>query len=327
MKWNYQNNQPVEGTYKHRNYDKDAMKSYMNEHFPFDEITMAFDSVDWDLESLMLRNDIDLGDAFYTSLLVDWKDCLQDYWADIANGHISTIDLERQKWRGTSKPIQESIFWRRCFFCETEEDIWDLFHDLPFESENNLKECYYGYSSLLSWFPIYIKDPSKAVMMQNYLYGKSKDLGVLLHLGSKMGVVDEDDYTGTIVGLAEDHIAVRIDYPLECTISYFVPKDSLDKIKLTVIIDNQYIATEYARDIAMGLLMQIHSEARFILKDVEKLHDMLVEYQQKRDTQNEIELFSELKQKYFSDGAEHVDFKEDLISQIELYLKDNYCED
>ena len=173
MKWDYENNQPIEGTYQQREYDKDALKSYIEECFPFDDIRIALDSVDWDLEALMLRNDIDLGDAFYTSLLVDWKDCLRDYWIDIANGNICTADFEGLKWRETSTPIQESDFWRRCFFCETEEDIWDLFHDLPFEMENNLMECYYGYTPI-TFLPVYIYNPEKAAEMRNYLYGDTK---------------------------------------------------------------------------------------------------------------------------------------------------------
>lgn len=331
MKWDLENNRPIEGTYQHREYDKDELKSYVEEHFPYlycPEVHAALESVNWDLEALMLRTDIDFDDDvdFYLSMLLHWNDCLFEYWVDIANGHIATCDFEGQTMRGTSIPINECDFLRRCFFCETEEDVWDVFHDLPFEIENDLKECYYGYSPVSCWDPVYIKDPRKAIMMHEYLYGKSEDLGILLHLGSKMGAVDEDEYTGTIVGLAEDHIAIQLDYPLECTISRCFSKASQDKIKLAVVIDNQYIATEYAIDMAMGMLMQIHSEATFILKDVEKLHDMFVEYQLKKDPQDEL-LLSELKQKYFPVGAENIEFNEDLMSQIESYLKDNYCED
>lgn len=326
MKWDYEKNLPVEGTYQHREYDKEKLKSYIEEHFPYDVVRLAFESVDWNLEALMLRKDLDLGESFYMSILKDWKDCLIDYWIDIVNGHICTLDFKGQKWRGTLSPIHVCDFLKRCFFCETEEDIWDLFHDLPFWAENNLKECYYGYSPI-TWFPVYTKDPCKAITMHEYLYGKSEDLGILLHLGSKMGVLDEYEYTGTIVGLAEDHIAVRIDYPLECTISYHVPGDSRDKIKLAVVIDNQYVATEYTHNMALGMLSEIHSEERFILKDVEKLHDMFVEYQQKKDTNVSFWFISELKQKYFPDGAEDIEFNEDLMSQIESYLEDNYCED
>lgn len=326
MKWDYENNQPVEGTYQHREYDKEKLKTYIEECFPDEEVRNAFECVNWDLEALMLHNDIDLGYSFYESMLLDWKDCLNDYWVDIVNGHICTADLEGQNWRGTSSPIHVCDFMKRCFFCENEEDVWELFHDLPFWAENNLKECYYGYSPI-PWPPIYTKDPHKAIMMHDYLYGKSEDLGILLNLGSKIGVVDEDEYTGTIVGLAEDHIAVRIDYPLECTISYHVPVNYRDKIKLTVIIDNQYVATEDGHNAALGMLSEIHSEAMFILKDIEKLHDMLVEYRQKKNPHNRFELISELKQKYFPEGAEDVDFNEDLMNQIKSYLKDNYCED
>lgn len=327
MKWNYETNLPVEGTYQHRVYDKEKLKTYVEERFTHEVVRKAFEFVGWDLESLVLHKDnIDFYDEFYLSILVDLKDNLEEYWVDLANGHISITLPPNYTWGGVPNPIRNRDIYRRLFFCDTEEDVWDVFHDLPFEIENNLKECYYGYSPV-TWFPVCIKDPQKARMMHEYLYGKPENLGILIHLGSKMRVVDDDEFTGTIIGLAEDHIAVRIDYPLECTMSYYVPKDSLDKTKLTVVIDNQYIATEYARDMAMGMTIQIHWEVMSILKDVEKLHDMLVEYRKKQGIHSRFELLSELKQKYFPVGVENVDFNEDLMSQIELYVKDSYCED
>lgn len=176
MKWNCIDNQPIEGTYKHRTYDKDALRMYVEEHFPFDEVREAFEAADWDLEALYLNRESPIFETdsidFFTAILVDLKDCLENYWLDLANGHLDFLqEGEECMWKGVwpQQPFRPSDIYRRLFFCETEEDFWDIFYDL--NSQEKLKDLYNG-NSPIDMFPVYSEEPSKVAEMDEYLSKK-----------------------------------------------------------------------------------------------------------------------------------------------------------
>lgn len=179
MKWNYENNLPVEGTYQHREYNKNALKSYMVESFPYQEIHSAFESVDWDLEEFFLKKankDIH-GEAFYISILLDWKEDLDEYWLDLANGFWDIEVPNGYKWGESPQTIDDTDICRRLFFCESDADIWDLAIDLPQEVTSGLLGCYQGTCEIEDWFPVYMKDPKKAQRMIDYIDTKKQSNG------------------------------------------------------------------------------------------------------------------------------------------------------
>ena len=181
MEWNYEHNLPVEGSYRHHVYDKDALRSYMDEHFPYPEVHSAFELVDWDLEDFFLKKankDIH-GEAFYVSILLDWKKDLDDYWVDMANGFwgIELSIPDTITWGDSPKFVDDTDIFRRLFFCETDTDIWNLALELPQEVTSGLLGCYDGTCEIEDWFPVYLKDPSKAQEMIEYINTKKQNNG------------------------------------------------------------------------------------------------------------------------------------------------------
>jgi hypothetical protein len=179
MKWNGIDNQPIEGTYRHRTYDKDAMRKYVEENFPFDEVREAFEAADWDLEALYLNRESRLfqadSSAFCIAILLDWKDCLKNYWFDLANGHLDFIrEGDECVWKGVwpQQAFRPSDIYRRLFFCETEEDFCDIFNDL--NSTEKLEDLYNG-NSPIDMFPVYAEEPSKVAEMCEYLANKTRN--------------------------------------------------------------------------------------------------------------------------------------------------------
>lgn len=179
MKWNCIDNQPIEGTYRHHTYDKDAMRKYVEENFPFDEVREAFEAADWDLEALYLNRESRLfkadSSAFCIAILLDWKDCLKNYWFDLANGHLDFIrESDECVWKGVwpQQAFRPSDIYRRLFFCETEEDFWDIFNDL--NSPEKLEDLYNG-NSPIDMFPVYAEEPAKVAEMGEYLANRTRN--------------------------------------------------------------------------------------------------------------------------------------------------------
>lgn len=171
MDWDYVNNLPIEGTFQHHVNDKDAMKAYINSYFPYDVVKEAFESVGWNLEKLLLSKYIELDSTFYISILSDWKEQLEDYWNDLANGHI-VVDLPKNyTWGDVAVPIIEVDVYRRFFFCETEEDVWDVFYDLPDKAMEELVGCFYGQGAV-SWFPVYLRNSARLPRMLEHFKNK-----------------------------------------------------------------------------------------------------------------------------------------------------------
>ena len=343
MKWDYENNLPIEGTYQHREYDKEKLKSYIAEHFPYDVVRQAFESVDWDLEALMIRKDIDLGDTFYTSMLLDWKDCLKEYWLDIANGHIEILLPIPYTWGGIPKPIHEKDVYCRFFFCETEEDVWDVFRDLPRDSAmRDLVRCYCGTSSIRE-YPIYLKNLVRYHRMTEYFNSKAKKLNGnnLIKLGDKISVVDNYEYTGTIVKLDSNEIAIQIDSPIGSVISLRVPQYQ-GSYTVAALIDSELYCTEEGLNMATELLMRIAEEEDSLLDDEVLLADMIEEFHEKdaerynrwydrydKDKKDKgecpsmVKILSDLQKKYFS-GLKEIVFTEELMYKLEKYIKCDY---
>ena len=151
--------------YQRRNYDKEAVKAFIMEHYPYDEVIAAFEKVGFDLDDFFLTkaNDIIQDEEFYISLFLEFKECLTDYFADLANGY----------WDIPQTTIGVSGICRQLFFCETEDDLWNFLYDYcPAKTAFQIYKCYMGTCQIEGHYPVYLKDPVKADGMINYFINK-----------------------------------------------------------------------------------------------------------------------------------------------------------
>jgi len=340
MKWDYENNLPIEGTYKHREYDKDALKSYMNEHFPYlycPEIHAALESVNWNLEDLFLKKaDKEIQYGFHIAILTDLKEDMNDYWVDLANGYWNIDIPDSYKWGGIPQIIDDADVYRRLFFCETEEDIWDTVMDLPQKSFCELMKCYLGTSNSIFGLPIYLTNPSKAKTMVEYISKNDKTkwqqtaqeiyynyMGNLLKKGSILGTTAHYEHQGQIVELTPDRILVKLDSPITLIFSREIPDKYKGKAAYAVEIDGEYIATEAGRETAMDLLIGLSEEEEILLDQPYRLADVIKEYREKVNEGTSLfektKILTEIQEKHFPELKETV-ITEDMIDEFYKYL-------
>lgn len=151
--------------YQRRNYDKEAVRAFIMEHYPYDEIMASFEKVDYDLEEFFLTkaNDVIQDEEFYISLFLEFKECLTDYFVDLANGY----------WDIPDTPLGVAGICRQLFFCETEEDLWNFLYDYcPAKTAFQIYKCYMGTCQIEGHYPVYLINPEKADRMINYFTNK-----------------------------------------------------------------------------------------------------------------------------------------------------------
>ena len=113
MQWNYETNLPVEGTYKPRGLDWDELfLSGKHHEIPEDELYSTLDHVLLDL----LR-----------SGAVSME--IEDFCLDILNGNISLLNYGKSHWCGRKEEITDADVYARIYFCDTENDIFDIILD------------------------------------------------------------------------------------------------------------------------------------------------------------------------------------------------------
>ena len=338
MRWDYENNLPVEGTYQHREYDKVRLKSYLEEHLPFPELHSAFESVDWNLEDLFLKKAYveQDGCAFNYSILLDWKEDLDDYWADLVNGYWNIDIPDGYKWGGIPQIIDDADVYRRLFFCETEEDIWDTVIDLPQNSFCELMKCYLGISNSIFGLPIYLTDPPKAQNMVEYISKNDKTkwqqtakeiysnyMKNLLKKGSILGTTAHYEHQGQIVELTPDRISVQLDSPITLIFNREIPDKYKGKAAYAVEIDGDYYATESGFETAMDLMIGLSEEEEILLDQPYRLADVIKEYRERVIEETSLfektKLLTDIQEKYFPELRETL-ITEDMIDEFYKYL-------
>lgn len=342
MKWDYTTNLPIEGTYRHRVYDKEALKSYMEEHLPFPELHSAFESVDWDLENFYLKkaNKIIDGGEFDIDILIHWKEGLDDYWIDLANGYwglgVSSPLPNNLTWGGIPQIIDDADIYRRFYFCETEEDIWDTIIDLPQDTFCALMKCYLGTSNSIFGLPIYLTDPSKALKMVDYISKNDKTkwqqtaqeiyynyMNILLKKGSILGTTAHYEHQGQIVELTPERISVQLDSPITLVFSREIPDKYKGKAAYAVEINGEYFATESGFETAMGLMIELSEEEEILLDNPYKLADVIKEYREKVNDESTLfektKVLIEIQEEHFPELKETV-LTEELIDEFYKYL-------
>lgn len=155
--------------YKRRHYDKAAVKAFVMEHYPYDEIIAAFEKVDFDLEEFFITkaNDVIQEVDFYISIYIEFKDDdLTEYYVDLANGY----------WEIPEAPFSVAEICRQLFFCVTENDFWDfLYNYCPAKTTAQIYRCYVGTCQIEDFYPVYLKAPEKADRMINFLLDKYRN--------------------------------------------------------------------------------------------------------------------------------------------------------
>lgn len=151
--------------YQRKKYDRDAVKTFIIEHYPYEEIISAFERVDYDLDDFFLTrvNGVIQDEEFYISLFLEFKKGLTDYFVDLANGY----------WDLPETSLGVAEICRQLFYCETEIDFWNFLYDsCPTKTAIQIYKCYKGACQIEGHYPIYLKDPVKAEKMIKYFINK-----------------------------------------------------------------------------------------------------------------------------------------------------------
>lgn len=156
-------------TYKHKEYDKAAVKAYILEHHYDVDTVATFEKIDYDLEKFFLTEATDSDETLLISLITEFKPNLSTYFIDLANGY----------WGLPNEPHTIGVaYFCKCFFlsCETDEDVWDLLYDYcPLRTAYQIYRCYTGECRIIDNDyspPVALEDPVKARMMREYFYKK-----------------------------------------------------------------------------------------------------------------------------------------------------------
>lgn len=113
MKWDYKNNLPVKGTYRPRGIEWDEFFLEGKHHsIPEEDVIPTLDHVIFDLvRSGAVSPEI------------------EDFCLDHLNGVITLLNYGESHWRGREEIITDADIYARLYFCDTENDIFDIVLD------------------------------------------------------------------------------------------------------------------------------------------------------------------------------------------------------
>lgn len=327
MKWDYQTNRPIEGTYKHRKYDKETLLSSIPEYiYPLEDVTAHLDAVNWNLERFFLEKIDDIQDpSDLFPQLSYWQEIQSAYWYDMDSSHLHLTDIpDDWTWGGVPEKINQGNILARLFFCETEEEIWDMVRDLPYWVGNNLLECFYGCPPKRKWarnIPVGLKDLEKAARLKDYLYGPLPQNSRQVGLGSTISIAADYEYSGIIVGLEENHLAVQLKSRLGSYNTTQFHVSPYEKGFGEITEGGRYFATEVGIRTAIQLLINVGIEERALLEDRSIIEDMIAEYNaEKGPDYIPGDMCPKLKRKYFP-NLESIEFTIELVEKLEKYQK------
>lgn len=320
MKWNYETNLPVEGSYRRITHDpvrvKEILKEYEN-MVGTKEMMSLIESVNYDPDEFLLqklyKNIPNVVPAQFITLLAfqfDAKPFLKDYFFDIANGYWDIFNRpDGFKWNNASKPMQDMDIITRLYFADSEEDIWDMVDDLPYYVKDNLFSLYEGDVPTLD-FPICLKDDDKALEMSCYLNSKGER-----HFRSKYItiIIDHRIIMGRVKFLKEDSMIVRLNKPICHSIDVTVPEQCRGKVYFMTQDEDGYKFTNSGEDIAITRLRELYHEEKDILSDQYKVLAMLADYH-RRETERQKKWGSIMTKQARQNGAITA---EELLEQIQ----------
>lgn len=293
MKWNYETNLPVEGSYRRITHDPVMVKEILKEYEEMvgtKEMMPLIESVNYDPDEFLLqklyKNIPDSVHAEFITLLAfqfDAKPFLQNYFYDIANGYWDVFNLpEGYCWHNGTEPVQQMDIITRLYFADSEEDIWDMVIDLPDDVKNNLFQLYEGEIPTLN-SPSCLKDENKTLEMDEYLSSHRDRHSPVKYLNI---IIDHCLIMGSVKFLKEDAMLVRIKKPIHHSVCVSVPGKFQGKIKYMTKDDDGYRLTRTGEDNAITVLLELYRKEKDILSDPYKVVEMLADYH-RRETERQ----------------------------------------
>lgn len=339
MKWNYETNLPVKGSYKRIAHNPIRVKEILKEYEQMAgtlEMAPLIESVNYDPDEFLLKKLYkkipDVVDAQFITLLAfqfDNKPFLVNYFYDIANGFWDISGFIRGYcWHQTNEPVHDIDIITRLYFADSEKDIWDMVYDLPKAVGFNLSSLYKGF---LSVYGSCLKNLDKAVEMEEYLDRLSPTKNIEIIIG-------HHHIIGQVRLLKEDCVIVSLDKPIRHSVCVSVPGKIRGKVIFMTEKDG-YRLTNAGEDNAITTLRQLYHEEKDILSDLDKVKAMLADFHHreserlkkwgsimsKQARQNGAittdELLNQIQYEYYPD-LRRIEFDEDFVKRLEEKIMD-----
>lgn len=324
MKWDYKNNLPVEGSYQKHQYDRQKYKEVTDQHWWFEPVVEEIlASVDFNVDEFFLQKlyykvpaDKRIGLTCLLAFQLDDKPFLDYYLMELLDGDLnfSTSENGNCWWAKLShRPINDNDILTRLYFCDCEEDIWDMVCDLPGDVASNLYLLYETQCES------YLYEPGKAQIMTEYICfqndwqnGKAVAQNIVIMIYGKF-------IPGNVTMLNEHGISVSLMKPIKCTCTF---ENSYYKLVNRAEDGNRTLTPE-GEKAAIDILRKTYNDVDALLDDTAKIHAMLDCYHElKANNTNCIppcDMLSKIRAEYYPD-IEYIDFDIYLIEELEKYL-------
>ena len=285
MRWNYETNLPIEGSYRRAAHDPNRVKGILEEYevAETEEMMPLIESVGYDIDEYMLQKLYkSIPDVVHPNLIVmlafqfDEKPFLRDYFFDIANSYWDVFNLPKGYcWHNENVPVQVMDIVTRLYFADSEEDIWDMVYDLPDYVEDNLSRLYNGKEDSIFNFPICLKHEGKALEMDEYLSSKHDKQSPIKNIEI---TIDHRHIVGRVRLLREDGMIVSIKKPIRHSVGVTIPERCRGKVHFMTKDENGYSLTFAGEENAITTLRQLYYEEKDILSDLNKVRAMLADF-------------------------------------------------
>ena len=244
------------------------------------------------------------------------KSFLNDYLMELLGGDLFflTNEDENCRWAKLSgRPIQENDIIKRLYFCDCEEDIWDMIYDLPGDVASNLCLLYETKSKSCLY------EPWKAWAMLAYFCSKDDWLKTKAFTQSIVIMINGKLILGNVILLKEYTINVALLKPIKYTYTY----DYGDYKLVDRAEDGSCRLTPEGEERAIYILRKIYNDVAVLLDDTDKIKSMLDHYHDlEAKNTNRVppqDMLSKIHKEYFPE-IKYIDFNIYLMEEIEKYL-------
>lgn len=264
MKWNYETNLPIEGTFKRRGLLWDEFFLTGKHH--------KVSNKEWEDVTYHM-----FWDAYYAC--AD-SDPMKPFFIDYQMSCFYYIELDHlilSHWRNHSGSITTRDTICRFYFCETETDFFDLVLDClkdPREIEEVFAEVtkkdpldvipFTASLERLNRFTSYYK---KIIIQNNPITMKRLD--------TFSNIIDGKEVKGRISFLHPKGISVSIDRPFKCTCGSSITKEQMLEHPLAMKKNGEYVTTSAGTRFLLKLHRVLYKEARYLVDHKEKVQEMI----------------------------------------------------
>lgn len=322
MIWDYKTNLPIEGGYQKHQYDRQKYKE-ITEHWGFEPaVEELLASVDFNVDEFFLQklcekvpDDKRFGLTCLLAFQLDDKPFLYNYLMELLDGDLcfSTPEDGNYRWAKLSeRPIQEDDILTRLYFCDCEEDIWDMIYDLPGDVASNLCLLYETNSES------YIYEPGKTKVMMDYFCFQDDCLNRKAVTQNVVVMVNGKFIPGNVTMLNEHGISVTIMKPIKYTYTF---EYSYYKLVNRAEDGNRSLTPE-GEEAAIDILRKTYNDVAALLDDTAKIKAMLDRYHDlEANNTNRVSpsiILSKIHKEYFPE-IKYIDFNIYLMEELEKY--------